>query len=79
MARLSPAENQVLRGLVAGLTAAEMAIRSQHSVHTIRSQIKAVLSKLEVGTQVSAVAIAHRSGQFRWLHTALAICHQFWG
>ena len=77
LARLSPAENQVLRGLVAGLTAAEMAIRSQHSVHTIRSQIKAVLSKLQVGTHVSAVAIAHRSGQYRWLHTALATFTNF--
>ncbi|MEO7260333.1 MAG: LuxR C-terminal-related transcriptional regulator [Jatrophihabitantaceae bacterium] len=77
LARLTPAENQALRGLVAGLSATEIATRSHHSVHTIRSQIKAILTKLEVRTQVSAVAITHRSAQHRWLYAELATFTNF--
>lgn len=77
LARLTPAENQALRGMVAGLSAAEITSLSHHSVHTIRSQIKAVLGKLEVRTQVSAVAITHRSAQHRWLAAELATFTNF--
>jgi DNA-binding CsgD family transcriptional regulator len=72
LARLSSAENDVLRGIVAGLNATQIAERSHHSVHTIRSQIKAILGKLEVRTQLSAVAITHRSAAHRWLYTGPA-------
>ncbi|SDJ16829.1 regulatory protein, luxR family [Frankineae bacterium MT45] len=64
---LTPAEAQTLRALQAGLTATQIAVRTQHSVHTIRSQIKAVLGKLDVTSQVAAVALAHRVGPADWM------------
>lgn len=78
LASLTPAENDALLGMMAGLTAAEIAVRSHRSVHTIRSQIKAVLAKLGVPAQIAAVAIAHRSGHANWLGHAAARFHQFW-
>ncbi|SOD74211.1 regulatory LuxR family protein [Jatrophihabitans sp. GAS493] len=64
---LTRSETQTLRALVNGLTAIQIADGTQHSVHTIRSQIKAVLSKLGVTSQVAAVALAHRAGWPDWL------------
>lgn len=61
LGRLTPAENQVLRGMVDGLSAGEIAARSHHSVHTIRSQIKSILVKLDVRSQIAAVALARRA------------------
>lgn len=75
---LTPAERDALLGLMAGLTAAQIAAGSHRSINTIRSQIKAVLSKLGVQTQLTAVAIAHRSGRWEWLDRSLAHFHQFW-
>jgi DNA-binding CsgD family transcriptional regulator len=75
---LTAAERDALRGLVAGLTAAQIAAGSHRSINTVRSQIKAVLGKLGVQTQLTAVAIAHRSGRWDWLDRALAHFHQFW-
>ncbi|HEX8080057.1 MAG TPA: LuxR C-terminal-related transcriptional regulator [Jatrophihabitans sp.] len=72
LALLTPAEIDTLRGIVGGLTATEIANQSHHSVHTVRSHIKAILSKLEVRTQVSAVAVAHRSASYRWMRTGPA-------
>ncbi|MGI8665395.1 MAG: hypothetical protein ACR2N4_05115 [Jatrophihabitans sp.] len=78
LATLTHAERDALRGMVAGLTVAEIAIRSHRSVHTIRSQIRAVLGKLGIQAQIAAVATAHRSGPAAWLGEALAHFHQFW-
>ncbi len=77
LTRLTPAENEALRGVLAGLSATEIALHSHHSVHTIRSQIKAILNKLEVRTQVSAVAITHRSAPHRWLYAGPATFTNF--
>jgi DNA-binding NarL/FixJ family response regulator len=68
LAGLTGAESEVLRKIVAGWSAAEIAARDHLSIHTVRSHLKSILSKLEVSTQVAAVAMAHRSGQYDWLH-----------
>lgn len=75
---LTPAEADALRGLMAGLTAAEIATGHHRSINTVRSQIKAVLSKLGVQTQLTAVAIAHRAERSDRQGRAVAHFHQFW-
>ncbi len=59
---LTVAEEDALRGLMTGLTATQIAAESHRSINTVRSQIKAVLSKLGVQSQLTAVAVANRSG-----------------
>lgn len=54
--RLSPREVSVLRGLAAGLPVAEIAERDGVHVTTVRSQVKSVLQKLELRSQLAAVA-----------------------
>lgn len=56
--RLTPREQQVLAGLIDGLSADALAARDYVSIATIRSQIRAVLSKLGVSSQLAAVALA---------------------
>ncbi len=60
-ATLSPREREVLAGLMDGQAPAALAERNYVSVATIRSQIKSVLGKLGVSSQLQAVAMAHRS------------------
>lgn len=62
-AALSPREQQVLAGLMDGHSAASLAERHYVSMATVRAQIRSVLAKLEVGSQLEAVALAHRH---RW-------------
>ena len=59
---LTPREEQVLSGLMRGLTAAEIATESYVSLSTVRSQIQAVLQKLAVGSQLQAVVMASEAG-----------------
>lgn len=61
-ATLTPRECDVLSGLIDGLNARQLAERDFVSVDTIRSQIKAVLSKLGVASQLEAVARARVAG-----------------
>ncbi|MGY1772051.1 LuxR C-terminal-related transcriptional regulator [Blastococcus sp. SYSU D00813] len=61
---LSPREDEVLRHLAAGLPAAAIAAAAFVSEATVRTQIRAVLSKLQVSSQLQAVALARQSG---WL------------
>jgi DNA-binding NarL/FixJ family response regulator len=58
---LSPRERQVLAGLMDGEAPAVLAERNYVSVATVRSQVKSLLSKLGVSSQLEAVAMAHRS------------------
>jgi len=58
--QLTDRERQVLASLANGLTAGEVARRHGVSVGTVRSQIKAVLRKLDVHSQVAAIALLHR-------------------
>jgi DNA-binding NarL/FixJ family response regulator len=61
---LSAREAEVLRCLAAGMPAAAIAGAAHVSEATVRTQIRAVLTKLEVTSQLQAVALARRSG---WL------------
>ncbi|HEX3785536.1 MAG TPA: response regulator transcription factor [Pseudonocardiaceae bacterium] len=57
---LTRREKAVLDALASGLTPAAMAAESHNSTATIRNQIHSILTKLEVNSQVEAIAIAHR-------------------
>ena len=61
-ATLSPREQAVLRRLMAGESAETIADRSFVSLATVRSQIRAILLKLGVNSQLAAVALARQAG-----------------
>ena len=61
-ARLTPRERQVLAALVSGMTIRDIAVADFVSEATVRTQVKTILGKLEVGSQVGAVTFAHRFG-----------------
>jgi two-component system, NarL family, nitrate/nitrite response regulator NarL len=61
-ARLTPRESQVLGLLMAGRSTEEMAAMRIVSVATVRTQIRNILTKLEVKSQLAAVALAARAG-----------------
>jgi two-component system nitrate/nitrite response regulator NarL len=60
MGRLTPREMTVLGLLAQGLTVKEIALRSEVAEGTVRSQVKAVLKKLGVSSQLAAVAVHRR-------------------
>ncbi|MDH4148649.1 MAG: LuxR C-terminal-related transcriptional regulator, partial [Acidimicrobiia bacterium] len=62
---LSTRESEVLAELMTGKSAADIAQDSYVSIATIRSQIKAILRKLEVNSQLAAVALAYQIGWSR--------------
>lgn len=59
---LSAREAEVLHMLRIGLSATEMSEQSFVAVSTVRSQIKAILRKLNVSSQLQAVALANAAG-----------------
>ena len=59
---LTPREKKVLADLMDGLTAETIARRNCVAVSTVRSQIKSILQKLGVNSQLAAVAFARRAG-----------------
>lgn len=59
---LTAAEKDVLAALLDGLKTAEIADLRVVSTETVRSQVKAILSKLGVGSQLGAVALARSAG-----------------
>ncbi|HXP98899.1 MAG TPA: LuxR C-terminal-related transcriptional regulator [Solirubrobacteraceae bacterium] len=59
---LTPREQRVLAELMEGHTADQIAKESWVSVSTVRSQIKSILHKLGVNSQLAAVAMAWRAG-----------------
>jgi DNA-binding NarL/FixJ family response regulator len=59
---LTAREAAVLADMMLGHTAETIAVAHYVSLATVRSQIRAVLRKLGVNTQLSAVAMAHRCG-----------------
>jgi DNA-binding NarL/FixJ family response regulator len=61
-AALSPREAAVLGRLMAGESADSIAAASFVALATVRSQVRAVLAKLGVNSQLAAVAAAHRAG-----------------
>jgi DNA-binding NarL/FixJ family response regulator len=62
--RLSPREATVLRALADGASVGRIAESDHVSEATVRTQVRGVLTKLGVGSQLEAVALARRSG---WL------------
>jgi DNA-binding NarL/FixJ family response regulator len=60
--RLTERERFVLCSLVDGRSADSIAVGSYVSISTVRSQIRSVLQKLEVNSQLEAVAAATRCG-----------------
>jgi DNA-binding NarL/FixJ family response regulator len=60
--RLTRRECAVLLELMEGRSAAEIAAASVVSLATVRSQIRSILQKLDVTSQIAAVALAHRAG-----------------
>jgi DNA-binding NarL/FixJ family response regulator len=61
---LSARERDVLRQIVDGKQAAAIAEASFVSLATVRTQIRSILMKLEVTSQVAAVALARQGGWF---------------
>lgn len=57
LGRLSPREREVLELLAAGMRAAAIAEHFVVSMPTIRTQIRSILAKLQVGSQLEAVAL----------------------
>jgi DNA-binding NarL/FixJ family response regulator len=60
--KLTPREQKVLGALVAGLSAEEIAEQHYVALTTVRSQIRGILEKLGVRSQLAAVASANRAG-----------------
>jgi DNA-binding NarL/FixJ family response regulator len=58
--RLSVREAEVLRALALGQAVGAIAVAAYVSEATVRSQVRAVLTKLGVCSQLEAVALAHR-------------------
>jgi DNA-binding NarL/FixJ family response regulator len=61
LSRLSPREARVLGSLMAGMHVRDIATDRVVSEATIRSQVHAILTKLDVSSQLAAVTLAHRS------------------
>ena len=59
---LTARESQVLGQLMRGRTVHDIAVRSVVSEATVRTQVKSILSKLEVSSQLAAVGLAHQVG-----------------
>ena len=61
LSRLTPREREVLALLASGQRAQAVADRFVVSLATVRTQIRAVLTKLEVGSQLEAVALYRKA------------------
>jgi two-component system nitrate/nitrite response regulator NarL len=59
LARLTPREREVLEHLRLGHTVDEIARRDHVAIATVRGQVASVLRKLDVSTQLAAVAVTH--------------------
>jgi DNA-binding NarL/FixJ family response regulator len=59
---LTAREREVLAGLLDGLRPSDIAERHFVSVTTVRNQVQSILTKLNVSSQLEAVAAAHRTG-----------------
>jgi len=59
---LTPREDEVLRLMISGQRAVDIARAEFIAISTVRTHIRAVLNKLGVGSQVEAVALARQNG-----------------
>lgn len=62
LASLTDRERATLQALVDGRAVDEIAVRRTVATSTVRSQVRAVLAKLDAHSQLEAVAIAARAG-----------------
>jgi len=60
--RLTAREREVLGRLMEGRTVRDIAAESVVSEATVRTQVKSILAKLEVSSQLAAVGLAHHVG-----------------
>lgn len=60
--KLSPREQNVLVKLMGGATARQICDEDYVSLPTVRTQIRAITSKLGVSSQLGAVVLAYQSG-----------------
>ncbi len=60
--RLTPREQEVLASLIDGIPASVIAIESSVAVSTVRTQIRSILQKLGVNSQLRAVSLARKAG-----------------
>jgi two-component system, NarL family, nitrate/nitrite response regulator NarL len=60
--RLTVREREVLAHLIHGRTVRDIASSSVVSEATVRTQVKSILAKLDVTSQLAAVGLAHRVG-----------------
>ncbi|GAA3818612.1 response regulator transcription factor [Nocardioides panacisoli] len=60
LARLTPRESEVLAALMDGRSVRDIAAASVVSTATVRTQVKSILAKLDVSSQLAAVSLAHR-------------------
>jgi two-component system nitrate/nitrite response regulator NarL len=60
--RLTPRERQVLEALIEGRTVRAISQDSVVSEATVRTQVKSILNKLEVSSQLAAVGMANQIG-----------------
>ena len=65
LAELTAKEEEVLRALMTGTPAPEVAKKLNVSVSTVRNHIRAIFGKLGVRSQLAAVAAAYRAGWSR--------------
>jgi two-component system nitrate/nitrite response regulator NarL len=63
MGMLAAREHLVLRRLAAGLQAEAIAVELNVSVHTVRAQIRSIHRKLDVTSQLAAVAVARSASE----------------
>jgi DNA-binding NarL/FixJ family response regulator len=59
LARLSTRESEILGHLMAGRTVADIARACVVSEATVRTQVRSILTKLEVSSQIAAVGLAY--------------------
>jgi two-component system nitrate/nitrite response regulator NarL len=65
LSRLTPREREILAELASGLRIHDIADADVVSEATVRTQVKSILGKLEVPTQVAAVGLLHRHDRSR--------------
>jgi two-component system nitrate/nitrite response regulator NarL len=65
LSRLTPREREVLAELASGLRIHDIADADVVSEATVRTQVKSILGKLEVPTQIAAVGLLHRHDRSR--------------